>query len=208
VNVAWKKQAYEAGETEEFPISTADAMRNLAITDTIHKPVIDRCIRGATDWLEELLQRGLRMQRWKYAQDVFTDEIRLPMAAPLIAVESVKYYNAAGTLTTLATTYYQVDELSEPARVLRAPNQVWPSVQSDRQLGVEVLYTVGWAAVDDIPGDIIDALYLLIGDRYEHREQTIVGTSAVTLPVDVRRMVASRRVTWAIDPERYSVVAA
>jgi uncharacterized phiE125 gp8 family phage protein len=197
------RTAYQLQTAAAFePVTVAEAMDHLNVTSTDKTKLIERTIRGARSRIEEYLRRGLITQTWKKSQDGFTDLMRLPMAAPLQSVTSVKYYDAAGVLQTLATSIYGVDTLSEPGFVYLKPNQVWPVLEAGRPLAVEIVYVVGWSAVDAIPPTILDQLYLLIGDRYEHREQTIVGTSAVKLPDDMERVLAGHRVYWPEDPVR------
>ncbi len=152
-------------------------------------------IRGARFSIEQYLHRGLLTQKWRYQQDEWTDEIQLPMAAPLQSVESVKYFDGAGNQITLDPSMYIVDTMNEPGRILRGPLKVWPILQVDRVLAVEVNYTVGWESPDDIPGNIIDACYALMAARYENREPFVVGSIVNELPDDVAGMLPDR-VFW------------
>jgi uncharacterized phiE125 gp8 family phage protein len=176
-------------------ISDAEAVEHLNLPTFDDAALVGRAIRGATQQAENYLGRGLLTQTWKYAQDGWTNEIRLPMAAPLQSVTSVKYYNESGTLTTVSASVYIVDTLSEPGRMYLAPNQVWPTVQSQRPMAVEVTYVVGWTSADLIPGDILDGIYLLVGDTYEHREHAVIGTITGELPNGVISKFADR-VWW------------
>lgn len=178
------------------PIEIADALDHLRISDAANYPAAERAIRQARSWAERYLQRGLLTQTWKYAQDVWSDEIQLPMAAPLQSVTQVQYYDASGVLSTLSSSVYIVDTLSEPGRLHRAPGQSWPTLQTGRALAVEVTYVVGWSGIDKIPGDILRGLYLLIGDYYELREQTVVGATASSILQNAVACLEPARVTW------------
>jgi uncharacterized phiE125 gp8 family phage protein len=122
----------------------------------------------------------------------------LPRAAPLQSVTSVKYYDTSGVQQTLSASTYQVDTFSEPGRILLAPNQVWPSVQAGRALAVEVLYVVGWTSADNIPADILEAIYLRVGTRHAFREDVIAGSgiTVASLPDGVEALLAQHRVWW------------
>lgn len=189
MNTAWKRTAAPTLSV----LDDLEVFDHLRITSSENEPSALRARDGAVAWLESYLQRGLITQTWQYAQDAWTDVMRLPMAAPLQSVSSVQYYDAAGVLTTLSSVVYLTDLMSEPGLVCLAPNQVWPVLQSGRALPVIVTYVVGWAAPSEVPGDIRDGLFLLTGDRYEHREQTVTGITS-TAVVDVARMLAGRRV--------------
>jgi uncharacterized phiE125 gp8 family phage protein len=184
------------------PITDAEAVEHLRLPSYDDVSKVQQAIRGARWEAEKYMSRGLLTQTWKYAQDGFTSEIWLPMAAPLQSVTTVKYYDTAGTLTTLSSTAYLVDTLSEPGRVYLAPNQVWPSLQSDRRFAVEITYVVGWTEASLVPGNIIDGLYLAIGDAYEHRESTVVGVTANELPTDAKGKFAYDIVSWVEPCER------
>lgn len=188
MNCAWRRTVPAGKDAIEDGV----VFDHCRVSTAANQPAALRARAGAVAWLEEYLQRGLVTQTWEYAQDDFTNVMRLPMAAPLQSVESVEYYNESGTLVELAESVYLEDLLSEPGRLCLAPQQVWPTVQTGRPLAVLITYVVGWEPAA-IPADIMDGLYLLIGDRYGHREQTITGTTSTTV-LDVSRMLAGRRV--------------
>lgn len=193
----WAWQVTTAPTVE--PIESAIAIEHLRLPDSTDANKVGEAIRGARWLAEQYMNRGLLTQTVTYAQDGWTEEIQLPMAAPLQSVTSVKYYNTSGVLTTLATSVYQVDTLSEPGRIYLKPNQTWPSLESGRRMAVEIVYVVGWTEASLIPGTIIDGLYLAIGDTYEHREGTIVGESVTELPNDALGKFAFHKVSW-VEP--------
>jgi len=141
------------------PLSVAEAKAQARITHAVEDGLFDSYIKTARGAAEDVLARGLLTQTWKLTGPAFADVIWLPMAAPLQSVTSVKYYDPAGVLQTLATTVYTVDTVSRPGRVVRAPLQTWPTVQSDRLSGpVEITYVVGWTAKELIPERIRQGL--------------------------------------------------
>lgn len=185
------------------PITEGEAVEHLNLSSAnVQTSRLHQCIRGARGSAEQYMGRGLLTQTWKYAQDVFGDEIWLPMAAPLQSVTTVKYYDTAGNLATLASSVYVVDTLSEPGRIFLAPSQTWPSLQSGRALAVEITYVVGWTDPALIPPAIIDGLYLAIGDSYEHRESTLVGQTTTELPSSALHKFALHLVSWVEPCER------
>jgi uncharacterized phiE125 gp8 family phage protein len=189
-----------------WPLTLEEAKRQCRLDVDDEDGDTERRIRSATRQAEEFLGRGLLPQTWKYTQDVFTDEILLPRAAPLQTTPVapiVKYYDTAGALQTLATTVYQVDALSEPGRIYLAGNQAWPAVQY-RPMAVEVTYVVGWATVDEVPPDLIDAIALLLGDRERYRENTITGATAQELPNAAKTLLSAHRVYWHEPLECYA----
>lgn len=150
-----------SGPTQE-PIDIGDAKAHARITHAREDGLIDRYIVAARQACELHTDRALFTQTWRLQLSAFAEVIPLPMAAPLqnnaLASPStapvITYYDSTGALQTLATSYYLVNTTTEPGQIERAPNQSWPSVQSDRRYPVTVTYVAGWASVDDIPESI------------------------------------------------------
>lgn len=173
----------------EEPVALAAAKLQLSLDDglTALDGATERRVTAARLDVEGYLHRGLFTQTWKYAQDRWTDEIVLPMAAPLQSVTHVKYYDGDGTLQTLSPSSYIVDTLSEPGRVLRNPTAVWPTLQSNRPLAVEITYVVGWDDIANIPTNIVEAILLQLQHLYEG------GTE---LAESVKALLAKERAWW------------
>jgi uncharacterized phiE125 gp8 family phage protein len=142
-----------------WPITLAEAKQQARITDDHSNELLTSYIRTATEAAQEYLGRGLTTQIWQLALDGWANVIPLPMAAPMqvvtiatVAYPKVEYYDTAGTIQTLATTAYDTDLISRPARIVLKSGQSWPSLASERRNGrVVISYVVGWAAVSDIP---------------------------------------------------------
>lgn len=195
MNTAW--QLAPGGAPTAEPLTVLEAMQQLRLSESPDDlDRLNHAIRGARWKAEQYLNRGLLTQTWIYQQDQWSDEIQLPMSAPLQSVASVKYYTQNGVQMTLDPSAYVVDVLSEPGRIYRAPVVMWPSLQTDRRMAIQVTYVVGWTEADQVPGNIIDALYALIANRYEHRETIVVGSISEELPEGVEWMLAPSRVFW------------
>jgi uncharacterized phiE125 gp8 family phage protein len=160
VDAQW---ALVTGPAEE-PVSLTDAKLQLRVTQPNQDRLIVSYIQAAREAAEAFLHRGLFTQTWQLTLDGFADCVWLPMAAPLQSVTSVRYYDADGTLQTLASTFYTADLVSRPGRLTRAANQLWPSVQPDRLTGrIVITYVVGWATVEAIPERIKQGIRLYLG---------------------------------------------
>lgn len=111
--------------------------------------------------------------------DVFPSgtEIELPFP-PVSAVSHVKYYNTAGTLTTLSSSnYWTVLSLTDkPARVILKATAAWPELQDDRPQAVEVTFVCGYgSAYTDVPQEIRQALLILTAHLYTVRSKEETG---------------------------------
>lgn len=134
------------------PVSLAEVKAQARIFDTNSDGVLASYIATAREEAEQYMGRGILTQTWKLVLDAFANVIPLPMASPLQSVTTVQYYDATGTLQTLATTYYGVDTVSRPGRVVLKPEQSWPTVQSDRRDGLVIItYVVGWTSAVLVP---------------------------------------------------------
>lgn len=146
------------------PVVTLQDMKDHArISQPNGDATLQRYIGAATEAAEQYMNRGLMTQTWQVTLRWFADVIYLPMSAPLQSVSSVKYYDTSGVLTTLATTYYDVDLVSRPGRILRAANQSWPALQSGKLGGrVVITYVVGWLTTDLVPERIKQGIRLYV----------------------------------------------
>ena len=73
-------------------------------------------------------------------------QVRLPVG-PVSSVSFVKYYNAGGSLVTLAGgTDYQTWLDYRPPLILPAPQKFWPVVQFSRVPAVQVQFVAGFGA--------------------------------------------------------------
>jgi uncharacterized phiE125 gp8 family phage protein len=152
------------------PVSLTEAKQHAKITQTNDDATLRRYIQTARETAEDYMGRGLYTQTMVCNLDEFDDLIWLPRAAPLQSVTTVKYYDTAGVQQTLSATYYTVDTVSRPGRIVRAANQSWPALQLPRYAGrIEITYVVGFSTVAAIPERIKQGIRMYIthldGDR-------------------------------------------
>lgn len=127
---------------------------------------ISSLIRGITLAAEHETGRGFIHQDWRVSLDAFDGAIRLPYA-PLVSVTSVKYYNADNVLQTLPSSEYQVDDASEPGRILPAAGKSWPATFA-RVNAVTVDYQVGYGATHEaVPANIKDYILGVLAVRFD-----------------------------------------
>jgi uncharacterized phiE125 gp8 family phage protein len=100
-------------------------------------------------------------------------EIYLPRS-PVQNVSAITYYDTNGTQQTLDPSTYIFDTISEPARIVPAPNATWPATQN-RINAVSVVYTAGYGASGAaVPAGIMHWILLTTGTFYENREMVAV----------------------------------
>lgn len=172
--VDWTRTVEPASQ----PVTRTEAKLHCKVDVTNDDALIDDAIIAATNSIEEYLSRALFTQTWKAVTDDWFEELWLPRAAPLQSVTSLQYYAADGTLTTLATSYYDTLTTGEPASIVRKPNQSWPVLQSDRRARVIATYVCGWSTVAEIPKAIKQATLLMVEHYYVNRGPAIVDNLA------------------------------
>ena len=131
-------------------------------------------ITAARERVELDQERALITQTITLKMDRFPAGNFFTLPRPrLISVTSIKYNDTDGDEQTLSSANYVVDVYSEPGRVALENTESWPSTEGNIN-DVEVIYTAGWgAAATNVPLATKQAMLLLIGDTYRHREQQI-----------------------------------
>lgn len=132
-------------EPAGLPVPLAAAISKAKADGAGMEADIDLEVRGIAGQVEHELGRALIEQTWAVTLTAFPVKIKLPRAAPLIAIEYIRYYDAAGELQTLAPQDYMVPKASEPALVMPAPGRRWPDTAM-RADAVEVQYRCGYGA--------------------------------------------------------------
>ena len=113
--------------------------------------------------------------------------IDLP-TAPVQSVDSIVYETADGEETVMAPASYRSILDGDMALILPVSRWDWP--EASRAGRVKVAFTAGYPTAEDVPGDIIAAVLLLVGHLYANREGVIVGTIASDLPLGVSALLA------------------
>lgn len=120
--------------------------------------------------------------------------------APLVSVVSITYVDPSGVTQTWDPTLYQVVKPAGPraarGRIRPAYGQSWP-VTRDQLASIVVQFTAGYGTTGAaVPFMLRRAIKLLVGDLFEHREDTIVTKSRSTvlpLPYGVAQIMSQYR---------------
>ena len=160
---------------QPIDLALAKQQCRLDVDTTDEDDVLALYIGAATAWVESYTGRSLLAQTWQASLCGFQSRLWLPRAAPLQTVTFVKYYDTSNVLQTLIASVYTVAAFSEPACVSLTYAQVWPSVY-DRPDAVQVEYVTGATGQALVPAPLRQAVQMLVGHFYAHREATVVGT--------------------------------
>lgn len=121
---------------------------------------------------EAIQNRAYLEQTWKLVLDGWPagDSIKLPRP-PLMSVTHVKSYDTDGAATTMSASLYYVDTDSEPGRIALQYGESWPSTTLRPAAGVEIQFVAGYgSAASLVPKEFSQAIKLMVGHMYEHRE--------------------------------------
>lgn len=161
----------------DTPVTLSEAKAHLRVDSNEENDLVSRLIGAATRYVEELAEVVLCDQQLRLYLDAFpaTGVILIPKG-PVTTVASVKHVDANGQLQTISPSIYKADLVSDPARLVPAYGQTWPATRSEVN-AVQVDYLAG------VEGIVVDprakqAVLLLVGHWYEHREAVLVGSSS------------------------------
>jgi uncharacterized phiE125 gp8 family phage protein len=170
------------------PISLTEVKEHLRVDGTDQDSIIQAYLDAATAFVDGewgWLGRALVEQTWRLTIDTFPcAEIKIPLP-PLISVNSVIYFDAAGDPQTMVEdTDYFVDDQSEPGWI--TPMTTWPATL-DAINSVQIEFVAGYQSTsspvdpaENVPASIKQAMLLMITDWMEHRQNII--TESVALP--------------------------
>ena len=186
------------------PLTLAEAKAHLRVDssddDFLIASLIDAA-RAYVDGKDGFLGRALVTQTWEVVIDEFPEnEIKIPLP-PLQSVVSIKYDDSAGVEQTLATTEYTVDAVSEPGWVVPVTTG-WPASIFEGINAVRIQFVAGYPPGTDspvdlaanVPGSVKAAMLLHVGAFYAHRENVVVGQTAVLLPWASEQLLRPYRV--------------
>ncbi len=152
-------------------------------------PRPDGFVAGDFRQMPALAGRSLITQTWDMDLDRFPAwAIEVPRPR-LLSVESIKHVDTDGVLRTLDASGYRVDAKREPGRITPAYGEVWPATRAVMN-AVTVRFKAGYGdEAETVPADIRQALLLIVGRHYAHREDVRDGMPASELPLGAQHLL-------------------
>jgi len=201
------------------PVTRQEAKDFAQITISADDTLVDGLITAARRKVEVITARALITQTWEVYFDSFPDgdywslsrplgvrpfhrewlptpsreAIRIPLP-PLLSVGFVKYTDPAGVLQTLASNAYNVDVITEPARITPVYGTLWPLTRADAN-AMFVRFDAGYGNAAAVPEDIKTAIKMIIRTIYDNRANFVVGQTAVPIPSDADSLLQTYRVS-------------
>ena len=178
-------------------VSLTEAKQHLRVESTFDDTQIEALIDAAQEWVESYTTRRLVQTEYRWTISGFpgkaSESLRLPLS-PVSAVDLIEYTDGAGNTQTF--TDFQADLDVDPSIILPGQGGGWPSAANDTLDAVKVDFTAGYASDADVPRSLKQAMLLLIGHWYEHREAVSVGNTVTELPQAVVFLSAPYRVRF------------
>ena len=173
------------------PVLLIDMKSYLRVDFTDDDDLITTLISAARERAEDVTGRCLISQQWQFSFDEFPaygcwshlhhrhgrhnslfahnpQEIILPRG-PVLSVDSITYKDTTGTVQTLDPSAYNVDNISQPARITPTYNTTWPIALYDTN-SVTILFTCGYA---NVPNSFVHAIKLITAAWYENRSEVV-----------------------------------
>lgn len=174
----------------ELPVSVAECKAHVRVpsAQTHDDTYIAANLAAAVQRLDGhagILGRCLVTQTWKQTFDGWPASGILRLPFPNVDADSVvlTYLDTLADEQVVPDTQYEVieDALGVYLRLRDAFTS--PSLEDDRAAPVWVEFDAGYGDAADVPAPIKAAILLMVGDLYENREDTVVGTSLDVRPL-------------------------
>jgi uncharacterized phiE125 gp8 family phage protein len=175
-----------AGPAEE-PVSLVEAKAFLRVDDGAEDGLIATLIAAARMHVEGITARALLAQSWRVVLDRWPEDgvVRLPVG-PFMAVTEITAYDESGVGHDVPLAQF----MSAPDRLLLPTTVSGMPALRERQ-GIEIDYVAGFGTEpEEVPVDIRQALLVLVGHWFEHRDAVIVAGSGAVVPTGFDRLVA------------------
>jgi uncharacterized phiE125 gp8 family phage protein len=144
------------------PVTLAEVKAQMRIdeSDTSLDDTIVPLLIAAREWCEEYQSRSYISQTIELVQDEwpYGDEIRLPRP-PIQTVSAVTYAGTSGAITTVSTSSYLLDNVSEPGYLVTT--DCWPAESLQVTNAIKVVYVAGYGTASAVPQRIKQAIMLL-----------------------------------------------
>ena len=144
--------------------------------------LIESYLRSAMAAVEGRIGKVLMTRQFRMTLEDWRDasEQALPVA-PVSAVVSVTLYNLVGAATVIAADRYRLIQDNHRPK-LAAAGYLLPTVPTEGR--IEVVFDAGFgAAWAQVPADLQQAVFLMAGHFYEHRNEFAEATPGLPYPV-------------------------
>lgn len=173
------------------PITRQELKDHLRVDTTAEDSFIDLLIKTATDYFERRSWRQLMTATYKLHLDHFPNGVILLERPPIQSVTEIKYTDENGVVQTWSNTLYEVDTITEIARVRPKQDQSYPSTDEVFN-AVSVEYIAGYGSDrDNVPDMIKQTVKLIAAHFYDNREMIskMGNVSQIPMPDQIELLI-------------------
>ncbi len=152
----------------EWAIELPEVKDHLKEATTSDDAYIQELIYAAQEKIKGDYDIYLNEETYDFLLDEFPKEIYI-WGWPIASITSVKYTDGNGVTQTVDSSNYATDLFSRPARIASMNSYTWPTPR-DSINAVQVRFVTGFTSPKVIPQDIKEAMYLIIADWFDNRE--------------------------------------
>lgn len=176
-------------------VSLIDAKTHLRVDSSDDDTLITSLIKAATEVAEQFTGRAIMPQTWQLTLDSFPDALQLTRV-PVASVSSLQYTDSVGTLQTLDSSAYSLDNLDDEgfAYVLPAYGTTWPAPRAQAN-AVKCTFIAGWADAAAVPDGIKTFIKLTMAAAYENPASE---GAAQTHKTALAERLLDRHKVWAL----------
>lgn len=203
--MSWRRQPIASlvtGPAVE-PLTLSECKQFLRVDHASDDTLISAMQVSAREWVETYTRRALCTQTMDFRYSgwpIIGDALVVPYA-PLQSITSISYIDEDQMTRTLAASQYVVRAQAGPragrGTIEIADGVTLPTLSTQPDRPVTVRAVVGYGSAPQVPDGIKSAIYLLLGDLYEQRQETITGTIVQGTRFTVERLLGPYRVIEA-----------
>ena len=171
------------------PVTLAEMRAYLRLDDAAEDDLVAALVKAARLVVEAACGRQLIEQSWRLVLDRWPRRraVLLPVS-PLIRVDRVRVFDAAGVATDLAAPLYRAERAADPPRVVVEASAPEPALPAE---GIWIEVAAGFGATaTDVPAPLTQAIRLLVARWFENRGDV---QADAPLPPDVAALVTPYR---------------
>lgn len=204
--MSWRRQPFSTLVTAagHEPIDLAEAKLYLRVDHDYEDVLIESLITAARVWVEIYTRRALCHETWDLRYQDFPQPWQplIVPRAPLSSVTSITYLDVDGASQTWESSNYAVRTLAGPTAgrgwIETTSVTDYPALSSEAAYPVTVRIVAGYSHTGaQVPQGLKAAIYLLLGDLYASRQETITGTISSKAQTTVERLIGPYRLPEA-----------
>lgn len=160
-------------------ISLKEIRDYLGLDDASENEILTRCVREATDVIEERFSIAVMSQTWKLSMRSWFDSrywragycaFQIPPRPPFGSVSSIAYIDQNGDSQTWteSSSGYQINTVGDRIYIKPAYNVEWPELRESDFDAVVVTHTCGASSQDNVDHNVKWAIKSAVEHRYEY----------------------------------------